>query len=196
MSAVAKKAFVTPEMYLALERETEFKSEYFDGEIVAMAGVKPPHNTIVFNLIGEVYPQIKGKNCKGAAADQRVKSSIGNQYTYPDIVIICGQPQYEVLQGLETLTNPTIIIEVLSPSTQDLDRTTKWFNYQRIPSLQDYVMIWQNKPRIEHFARTDAGSWSYCLIEGLENTFTLEQFSLKVILAAIYDGVILESEEN
>ena len=194
MVVFAEKIY-SPEEYLALEQESEFKNEYCDGVIVAMAGVQPPHNTIVSNFHGETYSRLKAKGCRAAIADQRVKSSVGNQYTYPDLVLVCGEPHYELLQGLETLTNPTVIIEVLSPSTQDTDRTTKWFNYQRIPSLQDYVMIWQNKARIEHFSRTDNDYWGYQLIEGLENTFALEQFALQVALAAIYDGVILETDE-
>lgn len=196
MVAVARKLLPTPEEYLALERDAEYKSEYFDGIIVAMAGAKPGHSTLTFNLTGEIYPHLKRKNCKGAISEQRVKATAGNQFYYPDMVVACGDPLYEIVQGLETLTNPTLIIEVLSPSTESLDRGTKWMNYQRITSLRDYLMVWQERPRIEHFSRSEDGNWGYQMLEGLDAVLVINNLDTEIPFALIYDGVVFDEDEE
>jgi Uma2 family endonuclease len=196
MVAAAKKLLPTPEEYLALERDAEYKSEYFDGVIVAMADAKPEHSTLTFNLTGEIYPHLKRTNCKGVVSEQRVKATAGNQYHYPDMVVICGEPVYEIIHGLETLTNPTLIIEVLSPSTESLDRGTKWMNYQRISTLRDYLMVWQERPRIEHFSRSDDGNWGYQMLEGLDAVLVIKHFAIEIPFALIYDGVAFDEDEE
>jgi len=196
MVAVAKKLLLTPEEYLALERDAEYKSEYFDGIIVGMAGAKPEHSTLTFNLTGEIYPHLKRTNCKGAVSEQRVKAAVGTHYYYPDMVVTCGEPAYEIVQGLETLTNPTLIIEVLSPSTESLDRGTKWMNYQRIATLRDYLMVWQERPRIEHFARSGDGNWGYQMLEGLEAVLVINHLDIEIPFALIYDGVAFDEDEK
>ena len=186
----SSKQQFTVEEYLALERDSEEKHEYIDGKIITMAGATPTHTRIVRNLVIKLEPLIDEKGCEGYMLDLRVKSTLRNQYTYPDYVAVCGEQEYEVIQGLETLTNPTLIVEVLSPSTENMDRTQKWLNYQRMPTLQNYVIIWQETPRIEQFYRVQTGNWGYSIVEGMENTLFIENFALSLPFSEIYAQVI------
>src|SRR5919199_1130147 len=135
MSAVPKTR-LTPEQYLAIERKAEFKSEYYNGEMFAMAGASEPHNRIKDNLIGELHARLKVSACHSYSSDMRVKVSRTGLYTYPDIVIICGKPELEDAHG-DTLLNPQVIIEVLSDSTEKYDRGKKFRHYKQIESLRE-----------------------------------------------------------
>ena len=112
----------------------------------------------------------------------RVKSLLGNQYSYPDAVVVCGEPEYEIFRGLETLINPTIVIEILSPSTANFDKGIKWMNYQQMPTLQHYLLIWQDAPRIEYFSRHPDGYWKYNVVEGLDKSLLLENLGWEISL--------------
>src|SRR4051794_3010020 len=144
----------TPEEYLALEREAEYKSEYIDGQIVAMIGASMGHNQITFNIAGLLFQQLRGTPCRAFSCDMRVHVKKGQReiYTYPDVVIVCGTP--ELVDGeLDTLRNPTAIMEVLSPSTEKYDRGEKFKRYRTVPSLQEYLLIAQDTPFVEHYVR-------------------------------------------
>src|SRR5215475_2138813 len=134
----------TPEEYLALERQARCKSGYYAGEILPMAGASRWHNLIVANIVGELSLQLKGRFCTTYPSDMRVKVSATGLYTYPDVTVICGEPRFEDNQQ-DTLLNPTLIVEVLSESTEAYDRGGKFAHYRKLPSLMEYVLITQTK---------------------------------------------------
>lgn len=144
MSSAAKKTFITSEEYLARERLAEFKSEYYDGQIYAMAGTSYRHSTIVMNLSGELYTQLRGRPCRPCVSDVRLRTKAADAYCYPDIMVICGEPQFAEA-GFDTLLNPTVIIEVLSPQTEAWDRGGTFHYYQKIASLKEYTLVSQNR---------------------------------------------------
>ena len=143
MSALPKPKLTVAE-YLARERRAEFKSEFFNGEVFAMAGASRAHNFVKENLIGELFARLKGGPCRTLSSDQRVSVAATGLYAYPDIIILCG-PAVSDPADDDTLTNPTVLIEVLSPSTERYDRGAKFRNYQKIPSLLEYVLVAQDE---------------------------------------------------
>jgi Uma2 family endonuclease len=187
MSA-APKVRLTPEQYLAIERKAAFKSEFYNGEMFAMAGASREHNRVKENLIGELYARLKGGPCQSYSSDQRLKVSRTGLYTYPDIVIVCGEPQFEDAE-VDTLLNPQVIIEVLSDSTEKYDRGKKARHYQQIASLREYVLVAQDEPVIERFVRQPDESWAKTFVEGLDREFAFATVSVRVPLADVYAGV-------
>ncbi|MDJ0835361.1 MAG: Uma2 family endonuclease [Acidobacteriota bacterium] len=154
MGTEAKK-LVSAAEYLRTERLAETKSEFYRGRIMAMAGASAVHNAIVAAVIGELYAQLKNTDCQVMPSDLRVKAEAKAHYTYPDVTILCGKPVYEDNET-DTLLNPKVIIEVLSPSTEAFDRGKKFESYRTIPSLQEYVLISQEEPKVECFQRQNA----------------------------------------
>ena len=217
MSSVAK-TYYTPEEYLALERKAEYKSEYINGQIFAMSGASRDHglitrasrehNLIAGNLFGELRARLRGRPCEAYVSDMRVKVHPTGLYTYPDVVITCGEPIFEDRQ-LDTLTNPTVIIEVLSRSTEAYDRGEKFAHYRRLESLTDYVLVAQDKVRVEHFVRYSPpidkgdrdiagrihgthGLWVLAELdelEGPDGTLQLSSIGCSLILRDIYERV-------
>jgi len=147
-------ATFTEEEYLAREREAEFKSEYFAGEIFAMAGASERHNLIVVNLVRELGLQLKGKPCKLFAGDMRVKVSETGLYTYPDLAAVCGEARYGD-EHRDVLLNPMLIVEVLSDSTESYDRGQKFEHYRCLDSLEEYVLVAQNRCHVDRYLRQD-----------------------------------------
>jgi Uma2 family endonuclease len=182
------KPRLTPEDYLAIERSAEFKSEYFDGEIFAMAGASRAHNSIVLNTGSEIRQHLKNRSCKAYVNDMRVKVSPTGLYTYPDVVVVCGKEQFEDTH-LDTLLNPTLIIEVLSDSTEAYDRGRKFEHYRKLESLAEYVLIAQHRPHIESYRRQPDQHWLLTESAGLESAFRLESIDCELALAEIYDKV-------
>jgi Uma2 family endonuclease len=187
MSALAKPR-LTPEEYLAKERKAEFKSEYFAGETFAMAGARPSHNVIVGNVIGELHPQLKPRPCRVYPSDQRVKVSPTGLYTYPDVIVVCGKPQFEDEEG-DTLLNPTVLVEVLSESTEDYDRGRKFVHYRTIESLREYVLIAQDECRVERFERQPDNTWVLWATDRMEDALELPAIGCELPLAEIYHKV-------
>jgi Uma2 family endonuclease len=140
MVSTQPKTFLTPEQYLEIERKAEYKSEYFRGEMFAMAGASRAHNLLVAHLLRDLGQQLRGKPCEIYPSDMRVRVSSTGLYTYPDVVAVCGEPKLLDNQ-LDTLLNPHLIVEVLSPSTEAYDRGRKFEHYQSIESLGEYLMI-------------------------------------------------------
>ncbi|MCP4662549.1 MAG: Uma2 family endonuclease [bacterium] len=140
MSAEAERKW-TVEQYLAFERESETKHEYYDGETFAMAGASPAHNLISWNIAMALGPQVRSRGCFGFPADMRLRIPATGLYTYPDVVVVCGEPEFD--QQRDTLLNPTLIIEILSPSTEDYDRGRKFAHYRSLESLAAYLVIAQ-----------------------------------------------------
>jgi Uma2 family endonuclease len=153
---------MTPAEYLAWERAQSEKHEYFHGEVFAMAGGSPRHNLLCANAIARLRDLLAGRGCYVLSSDQRIAVDDGERYVYPDVSVICGGP---VVQHDDVITNPMMIVEVLSRSTEQNDRGSKWESYRRLSSLSDYVLIPQWSRRVEHFRRDDHGSWSYRVAE-------------------------------
>jgi Uma2 family endonuclease len=151
MVAVQKTRY-TPEQYLERERTAEFRSEYISGEVFAMAGASFDHGIIISNVTRSLNTQLEDEPCIVILNDLRVQANVTGPYFYPDIVVVCDEPRFGD-DRQDTLLNPTVIIEVLSPSTEADDRGEKFVYYRRIPSLQEYVLVSQNTPRIERFVR-------------------------------------------
>ncbi len=179
---------MTPEEYLEAERKAEFKSEYYDGFVFAMAGTSPMHSTIVFNLAGELRQALKGRKCFAAVADTRVRIPAGTLYTYPDIVVTCSEAQFADDQK-DTLVNPAIIIEVLSQSTELRDRSSKFAQYRTIDSLREYVLVSQTSARVERYERREDGKWLLSDYAGLADVCKFESLDCEVPLADIYENV-------
>lgn len=182
------KTYYTPEQYLEMERSASYKSEYFRGEIFAMAGAKPRHNRLVGNLNILIGGHLWRKKCQIFGSDQRVLTATNDGlYSYPDLTIICGPPRFTDLVK-DTVTNPTIIVEVLSKSTEAYDRGEKFRLYRRLPSFVEYVLIDARKPLAE-VHRKVSGVWSLVSeAEKIEQEIYLESIDLHLALADVYEG--------
>jgi Uma2 family endonuclease len=190
MSALPKPRKLTVQEYLAIENAAALKSEFFDGEMFAMAGALPPHNKIKSQLEGEFYLRLKGSPCGTTSSDQRIKVGRTGLYTYPDIVIICGEPELDP-NDRSTIVNPLVLIEVLSESTEHYDRTIKFDHYRKIDSAREYVLVSQDQPRVERYVRGGDDRWTHDAFVGLDATFSLESVPAKDIsLADIYRGIM------
>ncbi len=188
MGAALALARITPEEYLQFERQSETKHEYFDGEIFAMAGASRRHCKISANLMRAIGNKLHLTNCNVYANDFRVKIKETGLYTYPDVIITCGKEILED-QVKDTLLNPLIIIEILSPSTERYDRGKKFLHYRQIESLQNYVLISQEEPRIELFERQATGQWLLSEKNGLENSIEIPAIDYMLSLMEVYDKV-------
>lgn len=186
MVAQRQYTYITPEQYLEAEDRAETKSEYYDGVIVAMSGASPEHNEITFDIIGELKPQLRHGNCRGFASDLRIRVPTCNTYFYPDASVSCEQPRYETIRGVRSLLNPTLVIEVLSDSTEQADRGNKFRCYQTLDSLQAYVLVSQYRPRLEVFTRQEDGSWEYRAFEGMDTVAPLPAIGCELRLADVY----------
>jgi Uma2 family endonuclease len=189
------KTRLTPEEYLAIERQAEHRSEFFAGEMFAMAGATERHNLIVTNISAEIRRQFKGRPCRNYSSDMRVKIVATGLYTYPDSVAICDEAQYED-EGSDTLLNPAVIIEVLSPSTEAYDRGNKSWHYRQIASLAEYLLVAQDKHHIEHYVRQADGQWLLSETDKLQDTIHLPSINCHLALAEVYDKVNVSEERS
>ncbi|MDB5307502.1 MAG: uncharacterized protein JWO38_1704 [Gemmataceae bacterium] len=188
MSAGSKKKLTEAE-YLAIERAAEFKSEFFNGEMFAMAGATYDHNRIKDNLASVLNSRLAGGPCFALTSDMKVKVSKTGLYAYPDIVILCGEPQFGD-GSRDTILNPAVVIEVLSPSTEKYDRGAKFRQYQKLESLNEYVLVSQDEPICERFVRQPDDSWMLTSATGLAAELCFGTVPVRVALAAIYEGVV------
>lgn len=186
--SIQPKTFISPEQYLAIERQAESKSEYFNGEMFAMAGASESHVLIVTNVVAELRGQLRGRPCTVYSTDLRVRVSPTGLYTYPDVVVVCGQPQFADEQR-DTLLNPTLIVEVLSESTQDYDRGGKFEHYRAIASFHEYVLIAQDRYHVEHFAKQQDNRWLLSETNRPEDTIPLPSIDCVLALTEVYDKV-------
>ena len=191
--AAVPKVRLTPAEYLDIERKAEFRSEYFAGEMFAMSGASREHNLIALNLGSALHDQLNDRTCEVYTADMRVRISSG-LYTYPDVVVVCGSPKFDDDQ-VDTLLNPVVLIEVLSESTADYDRGTKFKHYRQIPSLREYVLVDQTTAQIEHFVRDDNGKWALTEIAGTEKSLSLDSIGCQVPLSEVYREVSFPSAD-
>lgn len=188
MAIPPKKPFVSPAEYLRLERAAEYKSEYFAGEMFAMAGASPQHALIAANVIGELGPQLKRNPCAPYSSDLRIEITDTGLYTYPDVSVICGPLEFSA-HGDDIVTNPTLLVEVLSDSTEAHDRGTKFAHYRTIPAFREYVLVSQKEALVDVFFRQPDETWRLTPVRGLDSTATLESLGVKLSLAEIYDRV-------
>lgn len=179
--------YLTPEEYLALERRAEQKSEYVDGAAFAMSGAGLlRHNTIVANVIAELGQQLRGRNCRVLASDMKVRVPDSRRFFYPDVSVVCGEPQFHDERS-DVLLNPTLIVEVLSESTAAFDRGDKFQAYQQPESLKEYLLISQDKKVVEQYVRQTRDVWSHTAAVGLEDSLSLPSIECTLSLGATYD---------
>lgn len=194
----------TIEEYLEMERKSEERHEYLDGYLIEMSGESGEHGDISTNLVMLVGTQLRGTPCRARTKDTKVRSgpvpvdfkSKKGLFSYPDLVVICGEPQY-LDRFRDVVTNPSVIIEVLSQSTEQFDRTTKFMRYNNWnPTLTDYVLVAQTKPLIELYSRQTDGSWNYRYAFGLESNLTVKSINCVLNLAEVYDRITFPLEEE
>ncbi len=192
MSALRETKFTQAE-YLALESASATKHEFYRGEILAMSGASPDHDAIVSNTFISIGSQLRNGPCIIRTSDLRVKVASYRSYFYPDIKIVCGKPEFSQ-DNPPALLNPTVIIEVLSPSTADYDRGAKAREYFQLESLQEYLLIAQDRPHIERFVRQPDGQWLLGAVNGLDASLDLPTIGCTLALAEVYARVEFEDE--
>jgi Uma2 family endonuclease len=184
--AYARKKY-TPEEYLALEDAAVEKHEYYQGEIFAMSGAKHDHNRMAKNILGALLTRLKGKPCEPYTSDSRIHIEKNTLFTYPDLSVICGGPLY--LNGDElNLLNPTVIFEILSPSTKSYDRGEKFSLYRDIPTLKEYILADPDKILIEAFYINDRGYWALQEYRNITETLLLKSIKVAIKMSDIYEG--------
>jgi Uma2 family endonuclease len=178
---------VSAEEYLALDRAAEFRSELLDGEMVAMSGGSLRHSELKINLAVSVHAAFRGSGCRVFDSDLRVRVS-SRMYTYPDLTVVCGKPKLAD-ERQDIVVNPTIIFEVLSPSTERYDRGIKFRRYREIESLTDYILVDQDQVRIEQYTRGEASTWTFRDYPAASETLRIESIGVSIPLAGIYEGI-------
>ena len=188
MAIPQKKPYVSVDEYLRLEREALDKSEYYAGEIFVMAGGTATHSTIVMNVGGELRSLLRGNRCAPYDSNLRIEIPATGLFTYPDVSVICGPIESSPL-GDDMATNPTLIVEVLSDSTEAYNRGGKFAHYRTIPSFREYVLVSQNEPLVEVFFRRDDGIWQLAPVSGLDAAVQLQSLGITLRLAEVYERV-------
>ncbi len=188
VAAHETKLYLTPQNYLAEEREAETKSEYYAGRVYAMSGASETHNLIVWNITGELRSRLKKRTCKGYPSDMRVKVSPTGLYTYPDVTVVCGKTEFDD-KHKDTLLNPTVIIEVLSESTEAYDRGKKFAHYRTLDSLSEYLLVAQDGVAIDQYVRQTDGRWLLTAYRGLGAVARISAIDCELPLAEVYDKV-------
>lgn len=179
---------VTPDEYLAAERLSEYRSEYLDGGVFPMTGASLNHGRIITNTATEIVLQLRERDCDVLIADMKVRLPDSRKFFYPDVVVVCGDSQFHD-DRKDIITNPDLVIEVLSPSTEAFDRGAKFEAYRTIESLKEYLLVSQDKPLVEQFVRSDDGGWKFTEAAGLESSLTLPSIECTLNLSAVYKRV-------
>jgi Uma2 family endonuclease len=187
MSSLAVERSFSPKEYLSLERAAETKHEYFNGRIYARPSASRAHSIIAINILGEFGSQLRGHSCEAYGSDMRVNVSDTGLYTYPDASVACGEIKFAD-SVTDTLLTPTLLVEVLSKSTEAYDRGDKFAHYRRIPSLKEVLLVSQDRPRIERFVRQDE-EWILTEFSGMEAVMDLPSIGCKLALQEVYDKV-------
>jgi Uma2 family endonuclease len=192
MTAALQRMRATPEQYLAAERAASYKSEYIGGYILAMSGASRAHNVLSLRIGGLLDAQLVDSPCEVYSGDMRVRVSVTGDYTYPDVVVACGDIEFEDVE-LDTLLTPIVIIEVLSPSTEAYDRSGKFESYRQIDSLREYVMVAQDRIHIEQYVRREAG-WLLTVHSDPEGSLYLPAIDCTLSLKEVYRKVRFPSQ--
>lgn len=188
------RPYLTEIEYLERERVSMIKHEYYAGEIFAMSGASEAHNLIASNVNASIYAQIRGQGCRIYPSDMRIRIAKTGLYTYPDMTIVCGMPEFTDMTKRDTLLNPTLILEILSPSTERYDRGVKFQNYRTIGTLKEYILIAQNKHHIERYTRYEGNTWILTEAIGIDSAIILESIQCVLSLADAYELVDLPPE--
>jgi Uma2 family endonuclease len=188
-------SLISADEYLAFERRQREKHEFFNGEIYLQAGASIAHNLITANIIGSLHQQLRDKPCTVLPSDMRIRTPRRRQYMYPDATIICGSPIFDDEQH-DTIINPIVIFEVLSPSTEQYDRGRKFQAYRTISTLQEYLLISQTMMRVEHFKRHNDMMWLMAEYSRSDQVIELASVSCRLSLGALYEKVGLTAEED
>lgn len=181
--------------YLAFERASEVRHEFIDGRVYAMSGASEAHNLIAGSIYVSLYTQLRGRPCKVYPSDMKVRTPFTRSYSYPDISLVCGDAEFDG-DSRDILLNPTVVIEVLSPNTERFDRGRKFQRYRELESLQEYVLIAQDSPHVERFARQDNGVWQLSEAHGLQASLSLTSIACVLRLAEIYEQIDFGSGES
>ena len=192
MAISAVQTYLSPEEYITLERKAipdanTVRSEYVNGKIVVMSGASRAHNLISINISGELRIQLKGTECETYKSEMRVSTPSTSSYFYPDVVVVCGEPQFED-DVFDTLLNPIVLVEVLSPSTETYDRGEKFSHYRQLESLKEYIIVSQDKVNIERYLRKP-DEWGYTSFQEINDVLSLTSIQCELPLQEIYERV-------
>jgi Uma2 family endonuclease len=193
-TAFSKRRFTVAE-YLALEADSLEKHEFYQGEIFAMAGATIRHNEISGNIFAGLHARLRGTNCRPYGSDLRIRVKKPNLFTYSDTLVICGKIEHAE-ESQHSVTNPRVVFEVLSKSTENYDRGQKWEFYQQLDSLREYVIVSQEEAKVTRYLREEGGPWRYLLISGQDQILALESLDCELPLAEIYENVSFGPEEE
>lgn len=193
--ALPDRTPITEADYLALEATSETKHEYANGEILAMTGASWNHNVICMNVGAQLNVQLADRNCTVTSNDLRLNVQSTRSYRYPDVMVICGEPQF-VNDRTDTINNPIVVIEVLSEGTEIIDRDAKLHEYLQIDTVQEYLLIAQSEAKIERYLRQQSGDWLYSRVTELSDTLTLPSIDCTLKLADLYNKVTLSNEDE
>lgn len=188
MGALATPAKISVEEYLAFDREAELKSEYHDGVLFPICAVSWAHGRLCLRLGRRLEERLESGPCTAAVSPVRLRVS-RTKFLYPDIVVVCGQPSFTD-EHIDTITNPKMILEVLSPSTQDYDYGTKFKLYRELASLEEYVLVSQEAQRVEVFRRITSQEWRLTRYDGPDTSLPFESLSISIPLSEIYSGIV------
>ncbi|MDQ7024987.1 MAG: Uma2 family endonuclease [Anaerolineae bacterium] len=194
-SQIEQPMRMTEAEYLQFEENSDTKHEFVNGEIIAMTGASWKHGAICTNLSIAIGRQLINKDCMLFAGDLRLKVVSTVSYRYPDVMVICGEPEF-VDKRVDTISNPILIIEVQSPSTELIDRNPKLREYRQLDTVQEYLLVTQNEARIERFLRQDTDSWLYTETVGLENNIALPSIGCVIALSDVYNKLTLDSDSE
>lgn len=195
MSTAPNQRRFTIAEYLALEEDSLTKHEFHQGEIFGMAGATIRHNEISGNIFAGLHARLRGKGCRPYGSDLRLRVKKPNLFTYCDTLVVCGKIE-PAEESPHSVTNPRVIFEVLSKSTENYDRGQKWEFYQQLDSLQEYVLVSQDDAKIARYYRTPGGPWQYSLISGIDQVLALESLGCELPLSEIYDNVTFGVEQE
>lgn len=195
MTALPKRRY-TLEEYFELERNSDEKYEYFNGEVFAIVGGSSAHSRISVSVTATLVQKLRGRNCEVFNSDMRLKVPAVLPYRYPDVSVVCGTPLFDEIQGQQMLVNPILIVEVLSPSTAAYDLGEKFTAYQSIESFQEYLLIYQDRPLVIQYQRQSQGRWLRVDTQGLESEVALQSTNVSLMMNEVYERVNFDLQES
>ncbi|HEX8887806.1 MAG TPA: Uma2 family endonuclease [Pyrinomonadaceae bacterium] len=194
MSAQTEPRY-TLEEYFELERKSEERFEFWNGEVFCMSGVSPEHAQLEVNFISQLNSRLTGKGCRIFPANIRIKVPSAPPYRYADVSALCGEAKFEEIGGIRAVTNPTLIVEILSGSTEAYDRGEKFTHYQSITSFREYLLIAQHRPHITHLIKQEDGSWIYKEYNDLADIVKLTSMNCELAMSEVYENVSFSSDK-
>lgn len=193
MKAALKHNYIPPEVYFEMEESCEYKNEYWYGEIFAMSGASHHHNVIAVNVLTKLHSELSDTNCYVYGSDMKIQVAEDLHYVYPDISVACIPVQF-AKNRKDIVANPIVIIEILSETTRDYDRGSKFTAYRNIPSLRDYILIDQYSVHVEYFHKNEYGKWVLDEYKNLDNSFIIKAIDVELSMKTIYHRVEFSSE--